>query len=215
MVEGRHRFEGILRGNASDLCDQPLIDLPEWVVAPTVGSIVPGWLLIIPRLQVLNFRDGGVAGGPSSQEVIGHLLKHIGLRCDEVIWFEHGPSALGTIVGCGLDHAHVHVLIRPSFSFDAFEAAVKQGAPLHWRSSEVEVDYSLLSRQGSYLIAGSGSRSIAAEGVEAAGSQFFRRAVASLVGASDQWNYKRDQHLHNVAATVEAFRALEVAAANV
>ena len=45
------------------------------------------------------------------------LRLHLGLGADEIVWFEHGPCSTGTSIGCGLDHAHIHVLIRPSFSF--------------------------------------------------------------------------------------------------
>lgn len=212
VVNGEHRFEGILRGNASAKCDQSLLDRPSWAVAPSIGAIVPGWLLIIPRRSVLNFRDWTSRGFAEPSAVIDDLLRHLGLRHDEIIWFEHGPNAQDTVVGCGLDHAHIHVLIRPSFDFECFEDAIRKRASLDWRAADTGVDYSLLAGAGSYLIAGSGTRVIAAADVEAVGSQFLRRVVASLVGKTDGWDYKRSPHLSNVEATVTTFRALEASA---
>jgi hypothetical protein len=64
----------------------------------------------------------------------------------------------------------------------------------------------------SYCIAGCGEDVILACDVERAGSQFFRRVVASLTGASAEWDYRRHPHFENIRTTIEVFRALEGAA---
>lgn len=209
MANGAHRFDGILNGTASATCDRTLLDRLAWVVVPSIGAIIPGWLLVIPKRRALNFRDWIGDGLPEVREIMDELLKHLGLTPEEVIWFEHGPSAAQSVVGCGLDHAHIHVLISPPFSFSAFEAATRNGASLAWKDSDTGVDYSILDHARSYLIAGSGSRIIAATDVEIAGSQFLRRVVASLVGDEGGWDYRRAPHFDNVEATVSSFRALE------
>lgn len=208
-VSGVHRFDGILNGNASATCDRALLDRPAWVVAPSIGAIIPGWLLVIPKRRALNFHDWMGDDLPDVRQILAELLEHLGLAPEEIIWFEHGPSAAQSVVGCGLDHAHIHVLIRPPFSFSAFEAAVRDGAPLEWKASETGVDYSVLDHPRSYLIAGSAKRVIAAMDVETAGSQFLRRVVASVVGNEGAWDYRCVPHLDNVEATVTTFRVLE------
>lgn len=130
-----------------------------------------------------------------------------------MIWFEHGPRAKGTEVGCGADYAHLHLLIRPSFSFSDFlnEAITRSG--LDWQVLNSDSGYSRLGEDSSYLIAGSGDRVAFAEDVDRVGSQFFRKIVASLVGLPETWDYRVHSHAGNIRETVRDFHALRDAGA--
>lgn len=212
VLSGKPRFEALLRGTATAMHDQLLLERPEWLVAPTLGAIVPNWLLILPRRPALSFRDWQAKGGERPEAVLRAVCMHLGLAFDEIIWFEHGPAAQGTSVGCGLDYAHLHVLVRPSFSFEAFAGLACELADLPWQHRHVDCSYSALGRQGSYCIAGSGDRSISTLHVDAIGSQFFRRVVSAVAGAGSAWDYRRFAHTRNIAITIETFRSLESAA---
>jgi hypothetical protein len=61
------------------------------VVAPTLGAIVPGWLIIVPRKAALNFRHWHEKQLKSPEAVIGEVLTHLGLAAEDIIWFEHVP----------------------------------------------------------------------------------------------------------------------------
>jgi len=178
-------------------------------VAPTIGAIVPNWLLVIPRDPVLNFRDWAELHGQRPIQLLQDLSLHLGLRADEIIWFEHGPYGTGTSIGCGLDHAHIHVLIRPCFSFASFTDKARSLSELDWTAGEYDDPYRMLAGESTYLMAGSGDSAIIAQGVEATGSQFFRRVVGALVDAGDAWDYRQHQHARHVRETVRTFRSLE------
>jgi len=212
IVMGKRRFETLLQGETSHATashDQPLLARADWLVAPTLGAIVPNWLLLIPRDAVLNFRAWRELRGRSPEQLLLNLRQHLGLSEDEIIWFEHGPRSAGTLTGCGLDHAHIHILVRPRFSFEAFAEKARSLSKLEWIAGTPEETHHRLTVNRSYLIAGSKDTAILAQDVEATGSQFFRRVVGALADAGDAWDYRRFPHADHIAETIRTFRSLE------
>ncbi|MFV0625183.1 hypothetical protein ACBY01_14385 [Sphingomonas sp. ac-8] len=206
------RFEALLSGASGALHDRVLMQAAGCLVAPTVGALVPGWLLALPRQRALNFRELQHQKFCQPEAVVTEVRDHLGLSADEVIWFEHGPRVDGTPVGCGLDYAHIHILIRPPFEFSAFANKATALSGLAWRPASAGSAYADIKAGSSYLIAGCGNEVILTQEVEVTGSQFLRRVVAALVGNSDSWNYREHEHPENVAATVALFASLEDAA---
>jgi hypothetical protein len=211
ILAGENRFRALLDGVGTAAYDRPLLTASKWIVAPTLGAIIPGWLLAIPRRPALNFSQWATDEAERPETILQQLREHLGLSSREVIWFEHGPVQNGTIIGCGLDHAHIHVLIKPSFSFELFEATARSLSDLDWKRSPAEEGYAGLSDCHSYLIAGSGESVLTALNVEKAGSQFFRRVVSKLA-AEAGWDYRRHPHAKNISQTISTFRSLESAA---
>lgn len=214
-VTEKRRFDTLLQGSfPSEIAshDQPLLAHPDWLVAPTLGAIVPNWLLLLTRDSVLNFQVWSGLRAQSPSRLIEGLQEHLGLGPDEVIWFEHGPRVSGTSTGCGMDHAHIHILVRPPFHFEAFAEKARSLSELEWIAGTSEAAYRSLAAGRSYLIAGSGNATVVAQDVEATGSQFFRRVVGTLVDAGEGWDYRRYPHADNVAETIRTFRRLESAA---
>lgn len=201
---GQGRFQNLLSGIGRG-CDHVLFEANGCVVAPTLGSIVPNWLLIVPRRHAVNFRDWQAAGSIDPAGLVDEVLAALGVDPRRTIWFEHGPAGADTVVGCGVDHAHLHVLINVPFSFDAFAAASMTCSPVYWYPCPAAEAYAGLTASGSYLLAGSNGNAMAAEHVEVVGSQFFRRIVADLVGRPDQWNYKTHAHIENIRRTISEF----------
>lgn len=208
MASGKHRFAALLSGRGDTAYDRPLLETKDWIVAPTLGAIVPGWLLIIPFRAATNCREWNVKSGLAPLSAVGEVAAHLGLAMSEIIWFEHGPAAAGTLVGCGLDYAHLHMIIRPQFDFAAFAATARAMADLRWNDAEARNAYTQVGT-GSYYIAGSGNAALIATEVEAAGSQFFRRVAASLIEDGQRWDYRRHPHNENIQGTIEMFRRLE------
>ena len=198
------RFRELLSGRNTERAayDQVLLDKRECVVAPTLGSIVPGWLLVVPRRPAVSFRKWQALTGIDPIRLVGEILAELKIEAEQAIWFEHGPSAEGSSVGCGVDYAHLHVLVGPPFSFEQFATAAVENARVDWRRSSSQEAYSFISAERSYLVVGSLAGVLFAENVETVGSQFFRRIVAALVGMPHQWNYKTHAHLENVRRTV-------------
>ena len=214
-LNGRHRFGALLSGAAEAIYDQLLLERGDWLIAPTLGAVISGWVLALPRMRVLSFRDWTAAGGQPAPAVLAEVQSHLGLKANEIIWFEHGPSRAGTLVGCGLDHAHLHILIRPPFDFAQLSELARSSSELQWFEEPASNAYRSVEGQASYCIAGSGDWAISASHVEGVGSQFFRRLVAALTDNPSSWDYRTAPHLDNIQSTVSTFRRLERARASV
>jgi len=201
------RFSRLLASGGSERpsYDRSILETADCVVVPTLGPILPNWLLVVPYRPAGNFRDWSDATQKDVSGLISEILEGLKISSDRAIWFEHGPSASGSPVGCGIDYAHIHVLVDPPFSFDQFVSSVVSASTLDWRRSAAMVAYRSIDRGSSYFVAGSEHAAVIAEHVEIAGSQFFRRVVAQLVDKPEQWNYNDYPHLHNVQATINRF----------
>lgn len=209
------RFKVLLGGKGTPQVadyDRPLLSRTDWLVAPTLGAIVPNWLLLIPRHPALNFQAWSKLRGQAPELLLQAVREHLGLDNDEIIWFEHGPCTAGTPIGCGTDYAHIHILIRPHFSFAAFADKAKSLSGLKWIRSTSEDAYQEILNGHSYLIAGSGDQTVISHDVEATGSQFFRRVVSMLANAEETWDYRQSPHTANITKTIRSFRLLESAA---
>lgn len=201
---GRGRFYNLLSGLGSD-CDQVILETNDCVVAPTLGSIIPNWLLVVPHHAAVNFREWRSATGSSPDALLRAVLEKLDVRPGQAIWFEHGPSAAGSLLGCGVDHAHLHILIDPPFSFDEFVSVAIDASRIEWRAAPASAAYDAILPDASYLIAGTSGEAVIGENVDSIGSQFFRRVVANLAGKAEQWDYKIHAHLENVRYTLAAF----------
>lgn len=186
--------------------DEILLEVDDCVVAPTLGSIVPNWLLVIPRARVLNFARWRTAIGVSPNLLVSNISGRCGWGDNRVIWFEHGAEEYGSKLACGVDQAHLHLLIDAPFSFDKFVSAAADAALISWRNALANQAYSSIQIGAPYLLLASGNHSVFAQDVERVGSQFLRRVIADLVGRSCGWDYKQHPHIENVRRTVDTVR---------
>jgi ATP adenylyltransferase len=212
---GEGRFRELLNGRNRERAayDQVLIEKHECVVAPTLGSIIPNWLLVVPRRHAVSFRKWQADTCVNPAWLVGEVLAELEVEAARAIWFEHGPCAEGSLVGCGVDHAHLHLLVDAPFLFEQFAAAAIENACVDWRRSSSREAYASISLGSSYLIGGSLDEVAIAEDVASVGSQFFRRIVAQLAGMTHLWDYKTHVHLENVRRTISAFGSRRMRAA--
>src|SRR5438874_13100152 len=85
---------------ATEPYDQILFESPNFVAVPTRGSIIPGWLLIIPRAHVLCI--GALDSETMSEFVVFRDKVASALRnaFGPVAFFEHGPVMPCTSICC-------------------------------------------------------------------------------------------------------------------
>ncbi len=196
------RFASIL----SNACPKPhyntiLRDTGKMVVTPTLGSIIPNWLLAIPKRHAANAALWAQGERDSPLLDIEDIARSFGREPRDVIWFEHGATEPLSIVGCGVDHAHIHILLTPPFSFGRLCEEARAETGLGWSFGRGNA-YAEIDCSQSYLVAGHGDRFLLAQSVEAAGSQFFRKAIARLVGQEAAWDYRSHPHIENVMETI-------------
>jgi ATP adenylyltransferase len=185
--------------------DEILLETHNCVVTPTLGSILPSWLLVIPRTPAINFAQWEAERGANPSILVGEILAEFGIGGHRVIWFEHGPSVVGSAVGCGVDQAHLHVIVDPPFTFSDFVSAATEAGQLAWQQRTARTAHRSVKAETPYLIAASMDDAVVAESVESVGSQFFRRVIANLIQQPDAWNYRTHPYIDNVRETIRTF----------
>lgn len=112
------RFRKIFdpRADTNPVFDIPLAEFSNCVVVPSLGSIISGWLLIIPKGDFLNFAQWRKIYDQNPLVLVDALHAELGRSPRRTIWFEHGADTRHSPIGCGTDHAHLHVLLDAPFS---------------------------------------------------------------------------------------------------
>jgi ATP adenylyltransferase len=196
------RFANIL----SDACPRPLYDTVlrdtgTMVVTPTLGSIIPNWILAIPKRHAANAARWAQDERNDPLLAIKDVTRSFGRDPRDVIWFEHGATEPRSIVGCGVDHAHIHILLTPPFSFERLCEEARAEVGLGWSVDRGDA-YAAIDSSQSYFVAGHGDQFLLAQSVETAGSQFFRKAIARIVDRDAAWDYRSHPHMENVVETI-------------
>jgi ATP adenylyltransferase len=201
------RFCGVgARSQKDNPWDEPLFESAHFSVVPSLGSLVEGWLLVLPKQHLISaaqfpplLLDELWAVVSIAREV---LHKHYG-----PVWlFEHGPASEKREVGCSVDHAHVHLV---PIAADIIEAAGEFLPPeLSFTHSGFEYCQASCREGKDYLFVQSPwleTKSVAAS--SGLGSQIFRKAVAQSLGRRDQFDWRTNPNIENALRTIERVRA--------
>lgn len=186
-------------GRSADPWNRPIFESENFVVLPSLGSLVEGWLLIVPRQHVLS----AALFAPVLQSefilVRDHVERTLRARYGSACFFEHGPAAVQRSTGCGVDHAHVHALpevvdlVREAGPLLPEGVTFMQGDLRDCRNAnERNLDYLYVEQpMGSCWVA------IA----PAFASQTFRRAIASSLGMAQRFDWKRFPEAETIQLT--------------
>ena len=166
----------------------------HFIALPSLGSLVAGWVLVVPRrpmptLSLMNTEERQSLAA-LREELAGRLVAY-----GRVVYaFEHGGAA-GGLVSCGVDQAHLHLV---PLDFDLIDVASRHD--LGWRPSSGIHDLSEAETDGQeYLF-------VENDDVSMIGfpktpiSQWFRQLIALECGV-EEWDYKRNPNLERLEAT--------------
>jgi ATP adenylyltransferase len=184
-----------------------LCETDNFVVTPTVGALVEGWVLIISKRHV------PAMGALTTKELYELRELHAKIRglvesvYGSAVTFEHGPAREGTGFGCGIDHAHFHIVPLQIILTRLVEDEL--GIPVQW---ETIMDIGDLSRihlikKMSYLyISENGSNHGMVACLHDIPSQFMRRLVAKSLGIPSLYDYRKHEFRDNVNATMHRLK---------
>ena len=177
--------------------DFPLFVSNLFVVMPTLGCLVPGWLLVIPRRPMANLTSLDTNERKSLRKLVAAIQSRLNHLEKQVFYFEHG-SVLGSLSSCGVNQAHLHIVPLP---FDLIEAAIRQPG-VAWNPISCQA-HSLRVKHREYLFV-TDSRDRAMIGLPTSPrSQWFRRLIAVETDQQDHWDYKTHSGLENIRETVQ------------
>ncbi len=156
---------------------------------------------------MLNFAQWNGATHQSPLQLVRKVLDKCNPMGGRAVWFEHGPAQKGSILGCGVDQAHLHIIYDAPFSTQELWSKAAEFGKLDWSFGPADSVYASIGAERSYLVAGSLDSAGFVHDVERVGSQFFRRVIAEMVSRPDAWNYRSYAHLSNVRETLRTFSA--------
>ena len=193
------RFQSLLqdscKASSSAPWDTVLYSDGNFIIAPTLGSLVPLWLLFIPKRPFLNFAQVATDYGCSPITTVTSILSRQFNYERNFVWFEHGAATTGSVTGsCGVDHAHIHVILEPEFTFESLRLAVMSMSNHSWRTVTPETSYHNHNWRQEYLVFGDKKTAFWADLASPPVSQFFRKAISRIVGRSSEWNYRFFSH---------------------
>lgn len=184
--------------------DEVLLSTTNFVVVPTVGALVEGWLMIVTKQSYLSM--GAIP--PSLRGEFSDLKQFVAESVDElygsVALFEHGPSARSQRVGCGVDHAHLHVLPAPLPLVADCKGV--SNIDFEWRSVDEEnAPHTFCDSETPYLYVEQPLGRAFITDATLAPSQLFRRVVAHQIGTPSLFNWRDHAMENNVMKTVTRF----------
>lgn len=204
---------GLCAGIAQPLTawDRPLFESRHFVALPSLGSLVEGWLLVLPRRHF-------IATGALPPELRGELLSfmgevrgHLEAAYGVVTAFEHGPATPHRSVGCGVDHAHVHMV--PTAVDLVVAAQPFMPAGVSWQGATwsdaagptaADLDYLFVE-----LPSGQGMMATSRD----FGSQVLRKALATAIGAPREFSWREHPKHEKIEATIRRMSAVSATAA--
>jgi ATP adenylyltransferase len=184
-----------------DPWNEPLIASEHFMVIPSLGALVEGWVLVVPKEHYISM---GALPTELQKEMdeVEFQARHV-LRVSyrkPIVGFEHGPSDVKHGTGCGVDHAHLHLVpidcdllshVRPFVS-----------PSLEWKNCTREclrnaysagMDYLFLQHEGQAPLIAI-SRDF--------GSQVFRKALSLFLGMENQFSWREHPRLETVKQTI-------------
>jgi hypothetical protein len=169
--------------------------------------MVEGWVLVISKQHVVCMGAIRKRLEGELRYVVGCTRKVVTEAYGAPTLFEHGPSVEGTSIGCGVDHAHFH-LVPLSFSLLAEARLSPELGGWKWNICEGEFGaLRQLYRQGkSYLYIGEPGCGSVYCTPQRIPCQSLRRVIAGKVGLADKYDYKRYPFKRRVESTLEVMR---------
>lgn len=199
------RFCSLLAG-ASDVFESTWLHAEGYRAMVSVGALVPGWTLVCPVDHVINLSSHYKRSAFwSFASTAAHVLED---RYGPCAFFEHGAGAEGSSTGCGVGHAHGH-LVPLALSL---EGEARRVAPhLDWVKCPAS-DIGAVASDREYLFVAekfAGAQSVGSLCIlEEPTSQFFRRLIAQMLGVGDLYDYKKYPMLEIASKSSQELRNL-------
>lgn len=208
MMKKQHYFRSNYANRVypetDQLWDHTLFESHSFAAIPSLGSLVEGWLLVVPKFFALSVgslhEDYHQELGQFLDDIVPRVQKKFG----PVSIFEHGPAIQSTHIGCGVDYAHLHLVPTDC---DLLKSVQKRISQIAWRRVTGLCDTKKAFRVGSpyYFLqqpfgAGQAYLGVGSE----LPSQLFRRIIADHLGYPERYDWKHFEGIENISATVTA-----------
>ena len=195
----------VLENKNQNFFDKPLMRTPYNSVIASLGAMIPGWVLLVPTEHIFNLSDRYMDCDLTMlrASVSQILVSEFSLP---ICMFEHGAMGHGSQTGCGVDHAHLHML---PFHKSLRDSILELNDSLEWNeinASEIKT----IAGEKEYLFYSDDTFSANPSGILAivteATSQFFRKAIAKELGRDNEFDYRSnffEEHIRETQFRIE------------
>lgn len=172
---------------ATHVTERFVLEADHWVAFPSVSPLRTGHVLVVPRRHLCSCAQASAKERAELDIVAAELSAKLRTSGHDALVFEHGVGR-GRSGGCGIDHAHLHMLPCDRDEHDeAVSALAAALGPLD-RLGSLSRYLDATSGSDSYALIGSVERVFCHVSHEIP-SQTLRRAVAQAVGCPT-WDWR-------------------------
>lgn len=157
----------------------------EFVVLPSMGQIVPGYLLLLPREHYRSFADMSESVLARAESLKTQLVRQLAPLFGKYLFFEHGVRTPDS-GGCGVSHAHLHAVPFPANK----EPIEKLRSDFEFVRVSGLIDLKSVAPEQSYLYYESLSKDRYVFYAPFIQSQYLRRLLAENLGVQD-WDWRQ------------------------
>jgi ATP adenylyltransferase len=175
-----------------NLWDTPVFESESFVALPTVGALVEGWLLVVPRIPALSFAHVSEKQFSELGIFLDEIIHVLESNYGRVAIFEHGPSSVKSNMGCGVDYAHLHLVPTEC---DLMSGAKEIAPNIRWQQvkSLNEIRNTSTNPSGYWFVQQAHGLSPCYVGTISFGdpiSQLFRKVIANYLGRESDYDWK-------------------------
>ena len=186
--------------NTDEFYNKILFESDNFKVIPSLGSLVEGWLLVIPKEHYISY--GEITDSmllSELEKLISDVCKIVKNEYGDYIIFEHGPVIEKSFVGCGVDYAHIHI-VPINLTLNKIIELSDQN--IEWHSADnIKATSNYINKGQPYLYFKDNLNNSYIGTSSQIPSQFFRRIISKLIGKPEMFNWKDYLFLNNVTNT--------------
>lgn len=195
--------------HAKTFYNEILFETDNFIVVPSLGALVEGWLLIVPKKEYLSFQylenDSLVKELENLSNYIGEIIEK---EYGYVTMFEHGAKHVKSTVGCGVDYAHLHLV---PINFDLILGLENfLNIRYNWNkiNSLQNVFHSEKKTEYLYYKDFEGNSFLVND--KEIPSQLFRKVIASFLNDPEKFDWKEFHQEDNILKTIERFKKYSI-----
>jgi hypothetical protein len=184
--------------------NETLFETKNFKVIPTLGSLIEGWLLVLPKRHFISF---GAINNDHLYNELDILLSKLSIIVEReygnYIIFEHGPVLPQTLVGCGVDYAHLHIV---PINIDLIQKSSKYLNSPSWVDvTNIRFVREYFKADIPYLLFQDSSRTVHIGTDKEIPSQVFRKVIAEHLKIVDEYDWKQFQFEGIIKNTIEKY----------
>jgi ATP adenylyltransferase len=193
---------------ANEFYNEVLFESEHFIVIPSLGSLVEGWLLIVPKQHYLSVSE---ITDYKLLEELTLLTSKVKVKLTSeygtVVMFEHGAKKIASSVGCGVDYAHLHLV---PIKFDLLKGLKKfYNINYSWQEISGINEINKFTEHSEYLFFSDLDNNSFITTNSDIPSQIFRKVIASYLDIPHKYDWKENFEEDKIRATIKRLKNLE------